>query len=70
MLLGCAFEDLPRHTAAGEDYGGITSEPGAGEKRMKILADIRYLDSRRDVGRGKAISSAEWKRWTDIYGTD
>lgn len=69
VLLGCAYEDLPR-TAADEDYGGITSESEAGERRMKILAEIRYLDSRRDVGRGKVISSAEWKRWTDIHATD
>lgn len=54
MRLGCEYGALPRAAHADEDF----------VEDDKITADIRYLDSRKDVGPGQAISSAEWKLWT------
>lgn len=68
-LIGCAFQDLPHRPVVDESYFTLI-EDDDDDGRMKIIADIRYLDSRRDVGRGKAISAAEWKLWTQLYATD
>ncbi|EKC99093.1 hypothetical protein A1Q2_06634 [Trichosporon asahii var. asahii CBS 8904] len=69
-LIGCAYEDLPRREVRDVNYFSLIEEDEDDSRHMKIVADIRYLDSRRDVGRGKPISSAEWKLWTELYATD